>query len=228
MKKNNKLVLLGVALTMTVGLGMASANVNADQVINAGQYTESAQQLQQIFTNKNKNFSLKEVSVENHNDNKQEPVYELEGFNAKKTQSAKMIVNAEKTNEVIKNKTKKMSSSDKKDANALNVNDVKKSPVDAINLAKKYANITGNPTSWKLEMTKVNGNETPVYEIEFNGTATAASSSSASSAKSSSVKNTKAKKSSKASSKKATKSSKKVTVKLNATNGNKIAVENDD
>lgn len=228
MKKNNKLVLLGVALTMTVGLGMASANVNADQVINAGQYTESAQQLQQIFTNKNKNFSLKEVFVENHNDNKQEPVYELEGFNAKKTQSAKMIVNAEKTNEIIKNKTKKMSSSDKKDANALNVNDVKKSPVDAINLAKKYANITGNPTSWKLEMTKVNGNETPVYEIEFNGTATAASSSSASSAKSSSVKSTKAKKSSKASSKKAIKNAKKVTVKLNATNGNKIAVENDD
>ena len=228
MKKNNKLVLLGVALTMTAGLGMASANVNADQVINAGQYTESAQQLQQIFTNKNKNFSLKEVSVENHNDNKQEPVYELEGFNAKKTQSAKMIVNAEKTNEVIKNKTKKMSSSDKKDANALNVNDVKKNPVDAINLAKKYANVTGNPTSWKLEMTKVNGNETPVYEIEFNGTATAASSSSASSAKSSSVKSTKAKKSSKASSKKAIKNAKKVTVKLNATNGNKIAVENDD
>lgn len=228
MKKNNKLVLLGAALTMTAGLGMASANVNADQVINAGQYTESAQQLQQIFTNKNKNFSLKEVSVENHNDNKQEPVYELEGFNAKKTQSAKMIVNAEKTNEVIKNKTKKMSSSDKKDANALNVNDVKKSPVDAINLAKKYANVTGNPTSWKLEMTKVNGNETPVYEIEFDGTATAASSSSASSAKSSSVKSTKAKKSSKASSKKAIKNAKKVTVKLNATNGNKIAVENDD
>ena len=228
MKKNNKLVLLGAALTMTAGLSMVGASVNADQVINAGQYTESAQQLQQIFTNKNKNFSLKEVSVENHNDNKQEPVYELEGFNAKKTQSAKMIVNAEKTNEVIKNKTKKMSSSDKKDANALNVNDVKKSPVDAINLAKKYANVTGNPTSWKLEMTKVNGNETPVYEVEFDGTATAVSSSSASSAKSSSVKNAKAKKSSKASSKKATKSAKKVTVKLNATNGNKIAVENDD
>ena len=228
MKKNNKLVLLGAALTMTAGLSMVGASVNADQVINAGQYTESAQQLQQIFTNKNKNFSLKEVSVENHNDNKQEPVYELEGFNAKKTQSAKMVVNAEKTNEVIKNKTKKMSSSDKKDANALNVNDVKKSPVDAINLAKKYANVTGNPTSWKLEMTKVNGNETPVYEVEFDGTATAASSSAASSAKSSSVKNTKAKKSSKASSKKATKSAKKVTVKLNATNGNKIAVENDD
>ena len=228
MKKNNKLVLLGAALTMTAGLSMVGASVNADQVINAGQYTESAQQLQQIFTNKNKNFSLKEVSVENHNDNKQEPVYELEGFNAKKTQSAKMVVNAEKTNEVIKNKTKKMSSSDKKDANALNVNDVKKSPVDAINLAKKYANVTGNPTSWKLEMTKVNGNETPVCEVEFDGTATAASSSSASSAKSSSVKNAKAKKSSKASSKKATKSAKKVTVKLNATNGNKIAVENDD
>ena len=228
MKKNNKLVLLGAALTMTAGLSMVSASVNADQVINAGQYTESAQQLQQIFTNKNKNFSLKEVSVENHNDNKQEPVYELEGFNAKKTQSVKMIVNAEKTNEVIKNKTKKMSSNDKKDANALNVNDVKKSPVDAINLAKKYANVTGNPTSWKLEMTKVNGNETPVYEVEFDGTATAASSSSASSVKSSSVKNAKAKKSSKASSKKATKSAKKVTVKLNATNGNKIAVENDD
>ena len=228
MKKNNKLVLLGAALTMTAGLSMVGASVNADQVINAGQYTESAQQLQQIFTNKNKNFSLKEVSVENHNDNKQEPVYELEGFNAKKTQSVKMIVNAEKTNEVIKNKTKKMSSNDKKDANALNVNDVKKSPVDAINLAKKYANVTGNPTSWKLEMTKVNGNETPVYEVEFDGTATAVSSSSASSAKSSSVKNAKAKKSSKASSKKATKSAKKVTVKLNATNGNKIAVENDD
>ena len=228
MKKNNKLVLLGAALTMTAGLSMVGASVNADQVINAGQYTESAQQLQQIFTNKNKNFSLKEVSVENHNDNKQEPVYELEGFNAKKTQSAKMVVNAEKTNEVIKNKTKKMSSSDKKDANALNVNDVKKSPVDAINLAKKYANVTGNPTSWKLEMNKVNGKETPVYKVEFDGTATAASSSSASSAKSSSVKNAKAKKSSKASSKKATKSAKKVTVKLNATNGNKIAVENDD
>ncbi|WP_283597058.1 hypothetical protein [Ligilactobacillus aviarius] len=228
MKKNNKLVLLGVALTMTAGLGMASANVNADQVINAGQYTESAQQLQQIFTNKNKNFSLKEVSVENHNDNKQEPVYELEGFNAKKTQSAKMIVNAEKTNEVIKNKTKKMSSSDKKDANALNVNDVKKNPVDAINLAKKYANITGNPTSWKLEMNKVNGKETPVYKVEFDGTATAASSSAASLVKSSSVKNTKAKKSSKASSKKTTKNNKEVTVKLNAINGNKIAVENDD
>lgn len=228
MKKNNKLVLLGAALTMTAGLSMVGASVNADQVINAGQYTESAQQLQQIFTNKNKNFSLKEVSVENHNDNKQEPVYELEGFNAKKTQSAKMVVNAEKTNEIIKNKTKKMSSSDKKDANALNVNDVKKSPVDAINLAKKYANVTGNPTSWKLEMTKVNGNETPVYEVEFDGTAAAASSSSVSSAKSSSVKNAKAKKSSKASSKKATKSAKKVTVKLNATNGNKIAVENDD
>ena len=228
MKKNNKLVLLGAALTVTAGLGMASANVNADQVINAGQYTESAQQLQQIFTTKNKNFSLKEVSVENHNDNKQEPVYELEGFNAKKTQSAKMIVNAQKTNEVIKNKTKKMSSSDKKDANALNVNDVKKSPVDAINLAKKYANVTGNPTSWKLEMNKVNGKETPVYKVEFDGTATAASSSAASSAKSSSVKNTKAKKSSKASSKKAIKNAKKVTVKLNAINGNKIAVENDD
>lgn len=228
MKKNNKLVLLGAALTMTAGLSMVGASVNADQVINAGQYTESAQQLQQIFTNKNKNFSLKEVSVENHNDNKQEPVYELEGFNAKKTQSAKMIVNAQKTNEVIKNKTKKMSSSDKKDANALNVNDVKKSPVDAINLAKKYANVTGNPTSWKLEMNKVNGKETPVYKVEFDGTATAASSSAASSAKSSSVKSTKAKKSSKASSKKAIKNAKKVTVKLNATNGNKIAVENDD
>lgn len=228
MKKNNKLVLLGAALTMTAGLSMVGASVNADQVINAGQYTESAQQLQQIFTNKNKNFSLKEVSVENHNDNKQEPVYELEGFNAKKTQSAKMVVNAEKTNEVIKNKTKKMSSSDKKDANALNVNDVKKSPVDAINLAKKYANVTGNPTSWKLEMNKVNGKETPVYKVEFDGTATAASSSAASSAKSSSVKNTKAKKSSKASSKKAIKNAKKVTVKLNAINGNKIAVENDD
>ena len=65
MKKNNKLVLLGAALTMTAGLSMVGASVNADQVINAGQYTESAQQLQQIFTNKNKNFSLKEVSVEN-------------------------------------------------------------------------------------------------------------------------------------------------------------------
>lgn len=228
MKKNNKLVLLGAALTMTAGLGMASANVNADQVINAGQYTESAQQLQQIFTTKNKNFSLKEVSVENNKDNKQEPVYELKGFNAKKTQSVKMIVNAQKTNDVIKNKTEKMSSSDKKDANALNVNEVKKNPTDAINLAKKYANINGNPTSWKLEMDKVNGKETPVYKVEFDGTATAASSSAASSAKSSSVKNTKAKKSSKASSKKTTKNNKEVTVKLDATNGNKISVKNDD
>lgn len=213
---------------MTAGLGMASANVNADQVINAGQYTESAQQLQQIFTTKNKNFSLKEVSVENNKDNKQEPVYELKGFNAKKTQSVKMIVNAQKTNDVIKNKTEKMSSSDKKDANALNVNEVKKNPTDAINLAKKYANINGNPTSWKLEMDKVNGKETPVYKVEFDGTATAASSSAASSAKSSSVKNTKAKKSSKASSKKTTKNNKEVTVKLDATNGNKISVKNDD
>ncbi|KRM52064.1 PepSY domain-containing protein [Ligilactobacillus araffinosus] len=226
MKKNNKLVLLGAALTMTAGFSMIGASVNADQVINAGQYTENAQQLQQIFTNKNKNFSLKEVSVENHSDNKQEPVYELKGFNAKKTQSAKMVVNAEKTNQIIKNKTKKMSSSDKKDANALNINDVKKSPVDAINLAKKYANVNGNPTSWKLEMKKVNGTETPVYEVEFDGTVTAVSSSSVSSAKSSSVKDAKAKKSSKASSK-AAKSNKKVTVKLNATNGNKISVKNE-
>lgn len=226
MKKNNKLVLLGAALTMTAGFSMIGASVNADQVINAGQYTENAQQLQQIFTNKNKNFSLKEVSVENHSDNKQEPVYELKGFNAKKTQSVKMVVNAEKTNQIIKNKTKKMSSSDKKDANALNINNVKKSPVDAINLAKKYANVNGNPTSWKLEMTKVNGTETPVYEVEFDGTATAVSSSSVSSAKSSSVKDAKAKKSSKVSSK-AARSNKKVTVKLNATNGNKISVKNE-
>lgn len=222
MKKNNKLVLLGAALTMTAGFSMIGASVNADQVINAGQYTENAQQLQQIFTNKNKNFSLKEVSVENHSDNKQEPVYELKGFNAKKTQSAKLIVNAEKTNQIIKNKTKKMSSSDKKDANALNVNNVKKSPIDAINLAKKYANVNGNPTSWKLEMTKVNGAETPVYEVEFDGTATAVSSSSVSSAKSSSVKDAKSKASSKAA-----KSNKKVTVKLNATNGNKISVKSE-
>lgn len=222
MKKNNKLVLLGAALTMTAGFSMIGASVNADQVINAGQYTENAQQLQQIFTNKNKNFSLKEVSVENHSDNKQEPVYELKGFNAKKTQSAKLIVNAEKTNQIIKNKTKKMSSSDKKDANALNVNNVKKSPIDAINLAKKYANVNGNPTSWKLEMTKVNGAETPVYEVEFDGTVTAVSSSSVLSAKSSSVKDAKSKASSKAA-----KSNKKVTVKLNATNGNKISVKSE-
>lgn len=222
MKKNNKLVLLGAALSMTAGLSMVGASVNADEVINAGQYTESAQQLQQIFTNKNKNFSLKEVSVENNKDNKQEPVYELKGFNSKKTQEAKMVVNAKKTNDVIKNKTKKMSSDDKKDANAINVNDVKKNPTDAINLAKKYANINGNATSWTLEMDKVNGKETPVYEVEFDGTATAASSSSA--AKSSSTKNAKAKKSSKESSKKG----KDVTVKLNATNGNKISVENND
>lgn len=211
MKKNNKLILLGTSLTMAVGLGMASVSVNADQVINASQYTESAQQLQQIFTNKNKNFSLEEISVENHSDSKQVPVYELEGFNAKKTKSAKMIVNAEKTNKIIKNKTEKMSSNDKKDADALNVNDIKKNPVDAINLSKKYANINGNPTSWKLEMTKVNGVKTPVYVVEFDGTATATSSSSV--------------KSSKKSSSKSTKNNKKVIVKLNATNGNKISVK---
>lgn len=216
MKKNNKLVFLGAALAITTGLSMVGTSVNADEVINASQYTENAQQLQQIFTNKNKNFTLKEISVENRSDNKQEPVYELKGFNSKKTQSVKMVVNAEKTNEVIKNKTKKMSSDDKKDANALSVNDVKKSPVDAINLAKKYANVTGNPTSWELEMTKVNGSEIPVYKIEFDGTANAASSSSA---KSSSVKNTKSKE---------TKNAKKVTVKLNAVNGNKISVKNKD
>lgn len=214
MRKNNKLILLGTSLTMAVGLGMASVSVNADQVINASQYTESAQQLQQIFTNKNKNFSLEEISVENHSDSKQVPVYELEGFNAKKTKSAKMIVNAEKTNKIIKNKTEKMSSSDKRDANALNVNDIKKNPVDAINLSKKYANINGNPTSWKLEMTKVNGVKTPVYVVEFDGTATATSSSSV--------------KSSKKSSSESTKNDKKVIVKLNATNGNKISVKEKD
>lgn len=78
-----------------------------------------------------------------------------------------MKVNADKTSDVIKNKTNKMDSDDKKDVVAINVNDVKKNPKDAIDLAKKYANENNNPVEWSLETKKINGKEEPVYKVKF-------------------------------------------------------------
>ena len=222
MKRNNKLVLLGAALSMTAGIGILGASVNADEVINAGKYTQNVTQLQKIFTNKNKDFSLEEVSVENNKDNGQQPVYKLEGFNSKKTKEAKMKVNAEKTSDVIKNKTKKMDADDKSDAVAIDTKNVKKNPNDAINLAKKYANENGNATEWTLKMDKVNGRETPVYKIEFESQQNNSSSSEKAAKSSSKTKSSSSKKSS------SKENTEKKTVKLNATNGNKISVENDD
>lgn len=199
MKKNNKLVLLGAALSITAGLGLMSTNVNADEVINAGKYTENVEQLQKIFTEKNKNFSLEEVTVENNKDNKQQPVYKMKGFDSKKTKEADLKVNADKTSEVIKNKTEKMDKDDKADAVAIDVKNVKKNPTDAINLAKKYANVNTDATEWSLEMDKVKGKETPVYKVEFE-------------TKKDSQK----------------KDDTKKVVKLNATTGDKISVKTDD
>lgn len=201
MKKNSKLVLLGAALSVTASVGLFGASVNADEVINAGKYTENVQQLQKIFTDKNKNFTLEKIKVENNKDNSQEPIYELEGFDSKKNKEAEMKVNADKTSDVLKNKTERMDSEDKKEATALNADNVKKTPEDAINLAKKYANTQDNATKWSLSTEKVKGKEVPVYKVEFE------------------------KKTSSASDK--TKTTK---VKLNAETGNKISVkiENDD
>lgn len=201
MKKNSKLVLLGAALSVTAGVGLFGASVNADEVINAGKYTENVQQLQKIFTDKNKNFTLEKIKVENNKDNSQEPIYKLEGFDSKKNKEAEMKVNADKTSDVLKNKTERMDSEDKKEATALNADNVKKTPEDAINLAKKYANTQDNATEWSLSTEKVKGKEVPVYKVEFE------------------------KKTSSASDK--TKTTK---VKLNAETGDKISVktENDD
>lgn len=201
MKKNSKLVLLGATLSVTAGVGLFGASVNADEVINAGKYTENVQQLQKIFTDKNKNFTLEKIKVENNKDNSQEPIYKLEGFDSKKNKEAEMKVNADKTSDVLKNKTERMDSEDKKEATALNADNVKKTPEDAINLAKKYANTQDNATEWSLSTEKVKGKEVPVYKVEFE------------------------KKTSSASDK--TKTTK---VKLNAETGDKISVktENDD
>nr|WP_321314713.1 PepSY domain-containing protein [uncultured Ligilactobacillus sp.] len=214
MKKNHKLALLGATLSLSTGLlFLGSATVNADETINADKYTQDVNELQKIFTNKNKNYSLEEITVENNKENTKQPVYKLEGFNSKKSKEAKMKVNAEKTSEVIKNKTEKMDADDKKDAVAIKTDDVKKNPTDAINLAKKYADVTSNATEWKLEMDKVKGKETPVYKVEFENAQKSTKSSTNSNKKSSSKKD---------------KDDKKIVVKLNATTGDKISVKTDD
>lgn len=214
MKKNHKLALLGATLSLSTGLlFLGSATVNADEAINADKYTQDVNELQKIFTNKNKNYSLEEITVENNKENTKQPVYKLEGFNSKKSKEAKMKVNAEKTSEVIKNKTEKMDADDKKDAVAIKTDDVKKNPTDAINLAKKYADVTSNATEWKLEMDKVKGKETPVYKVEFENAQKSTKSSTNSNKKSSSKKD---------------KDDKKIVVKLNATTGDKISVKTDD
>lgn len=214
MKKNHKLALLGATLSLSTGLlFLGSATVNADEAINADKYTQDVNELQKIFTNKNKNYSLEEITVENNKENTKQPVYKLEGFNSKKSKEAKMKINAEKTSEVIKNKTEKMDADDKKDAVAIKTDDVKKNPTDAINLAKKYADVTSNATEWKLEMDKVKGKETPVYKVEFENAQKSTKSSTNSNKKSSSKKD---------------KDDKKIVVKLNATTGDKISVKTDD
>lgn len=214
MKKNHKLALLGATLSLSTGLlFLGSATVNADEAINADKYTQDVNELQKIFTNKNKNYSLEEITVENNKENTKQPVYKLKGFNSKKSKEAKMKVNAEKTSEVIKNKTEKMDADDKKDAVAIKTDDVKKNPTDAINLAKKYADVTSNATEWKLEMDKVKGKETPVYKVEFENAQKSTKSSTNSNKKSSSKKD---------------KDDKKIVVKLNATTGDKISVKTDD
>lgn len=189
--KKDKIILLSSVVAVALGLG--AATVNADTNINAAKYVESVQNLQKTFTDKNKGFSLNEIEVENNKDNSRQPVYKLEGFNKDKTKEVKMKVNADKTSDVIKNKTKKMDSDDKKDAIKINVDDVKKSPKDAIELAKKYANEKNDPVEWSLEMDKVNGKEEPVYKVKFE-----------------------------------TNKHSEKTVKLNAIDGNKISVKNDD
>lgn len=163
--KKDKIILLSSVVAVALGLG--AATVNADTNINAAKYVESVQNLQKTFTDKNKGFSLNEIEVENNKDNSKQPVYKLEGFNKDKTKEVKMKVNADKTSDIIKNKTKKMDSDDKKDAIKINVDDVKKSPKDAIELAKKYANEKNDPVEWSLEMDKVNGKEEPVYKVKF-------------------------------------------------------------
>lgn len=211
MKKNNKLALLS-AITVTAGIGLFSANVNADTYINAAQYTQDAQQLNNIFTNKNKDYSLQTVTVMNNKnkDNKQEPVYKLVGFNKDKTKEVLMKVDANKTSNVVKDKTGKMDSKDKKKAEALDIKDVKKNPTDAINLAKKYANDQSNPTQWTLTTWTHKDKKIPVYKVVFekNNNANA---SSASSAKSSSKEKVK-----------------KTIVKVNATTGDRISVKDVD
>ena len=161
--KKLKIILLSSMAIMTLGIGTVSANTKID----AAKYVDNVQDLQKILTDKNKGFILEEVKVENNKDNTKQPIYKIDGFNKNKTEEVEMKVNADKTSDIIKNKTESMDSGDKQEAIGINVNDVKKNPKDAITLAKKYSNENINPSKWLLEMDKVNGKEQPVYKVKF-------------------------------------------------------------
>ncbi len=172
MSAKNKILLTSAALLMGAGLTLSvQTAVHADTndvEINASQYTQSAQDLQKVFTNNNKNFTLSKITVENDQDHKQVPVYKLVGFDSKTDKVAKLKVSATNTSDVLKNRTHKIDKDDDDDKLvALDISNVKKSPSDAINAAKGFAKTSSNPTEWSLVTTKKNKKQTTYYVVKF-------------------------------------------------------------
>ncbi|MBU3851565.1 MAG: hypothetical protein H9901_02585 [Candidatus Paralactobacillus gallistercoris] len=171
MAVKNKLLVTGAALLMGTGvtLGVHSiAHADANDVqINASQYTQKAQDLQKVFNNNNKDYTLSKITVENNQDHKQDPVYKLVGFDSKNDKVAKLKVAANNTNDVIKNKTEKVKKHHLKKLTALDINNIKQDPTAAINAAKKFANTNDNPSEWTLVTTKKDKKQMTYYVVKF-------------------------------------------------------------
>lgn len=163
----HKLLTIGIALLIGISF-IASVHVaHADKQINAGQYTTDIQTLQKIFTTKNEGFNLSEITVENDHDFKTKPVYKMEGFNHQQTQEREMKIAATDIHKTLKNKSERIARDERKHLVAINLNDVKKQPDEAIKAAQKYAGTKNNPSEWQLKAKKRNNQVTTYYQVTF-------------------------------------------------------------
>lgn len=124
----------------------------------AAKYVTTPEQLNQAFQKKNKGYQLTEVKFETEN---QTPVYKMEGINSSAKKEVTWVINADKMNKELQRTEE--NEQENKNHEVLPLKEIKTSPKQAIEIAKKNADTDMKATEWTL---KVDDN-TPVYSVTF-------------------------------------------------------------
>ncbi|CAM3984989.1 PepSY domain-containing protein [Catellicoccus marimammalium] len=124
----------------------------------AAKYVATPEQLNKAFQKKNKGYQLTEVKFETEN---QTPVYKMEGINSSAKKEVTWVINADKMNKELQRTEE--NEQENKDHEVLPLKEIKTSPKQAIEIAKKNADTDMKATEWTL---KVDDN-TPVYSVTF-------------------------------------------------------------
>lgn len=163
--------ILGVLAISLAGCGDSNNDDKADQdtkteqsstkkqTVNVADYTAAPKKLADTFTKKNHDYKVSEIQLETKHG---EGTYEVKGFDDKAKKEMK--VEYDKSLKEGRAETEAQDAEDQLDNKALNLKDVKKTPKDAINEAKKAVKAQQPSSEWTLKTT---ANNQTVYKVEF-------------------------------------------------------------